>query len=589
MPEFFAQNPESAVNIQSILSEKIKQAMIAAGADAQCEALVRQSGKVQFGDYQANGIMPAAKKLGLNPREFAQSVLDKAELQDIAEKTEIAGPGFINIFLKDTWLADNINRAVQDPKLGVHNPEKQTVVVDYSSPNVAKEMHVGHLRSTIIGDAVVRTLEFLGNHVIRANHVGDWGTQFGMLIAYLEKMENEHATEMELSDLEAFYRAAKKHYDEDPIFAEKARNYVVKLQSGDEYCRTMWQKLVKITMQQNQHNYDRLNVTLTDKDVMGESLYNPMLPGIVEDLKKQGLAVEDDGALVVYLDEFKNKDGDPMGVIVQKKDGGFLYTTTDIAAAKYRYETLKANRALVFSDTRQSQHMQQAWLITRKAGYVPDSFQLEHKNFGMMLGKDGKPFKTRSGDTVKLADLLDEAIERAGVLISQKSTALSEQEKADVIEAVGIGSVKYADLSKNRTTDYVFDWDNMLSFEGNTAPYMQYAYTRIRSIFNRSQIALSEVEQAQLSITDEKERALAIKLLQFEEAVQVVGKEGTPHVLCAYLYELAGVFSSFYEHCPILNNDDHQVKLSRLKLALLTERTLKQGLDLLGIKTVEKM
>ena len=577
------------MNIQSILSEKIKQAMTAAGADAQCEALVRQSGKVQFGDYQANGIMPAAKKLGLNPREFAQSVLDKAELQDIAEKTEIAGPGFINIFLKDTWLAENINRAVQDPKLGVHNPEKQTVVVDYSSPNVAKEMHVGHLRSTIIGDAVVRTLEFLGNHVIRANHVGDWGTQFGMLIAYLEKMENEHASEMELSDLEAFYRAAKKHYDEDPVFAEKARNYVVKLQSGDEYCRTMWQKLVKITMQQNQHNYDRLNVTLTDKDVMGESLYNPMLPGIVEDLKKQGLAVEDDGALVVYLDEFKNKDGDPMGVIVQKKDGGFLYTTTDIAAAKYRYETLKAHRALVFSDTRQSQHMQQAWLITRKAGYVPDSFQLEHKNFGMMLGKDGKPFKTRSGDTVKLADLLDEAIERAGVLISQKSTALSEQEKADVIEAVGIGSVKYADLSKNRTTDYVFDWDNMLSFEGNTAPYMQYAYTRIRSIFNRSQIALSEVEQAKLSITDEKERALAIKLLQFEEAVQVVGKEGTPHVLCAYLYELAGVFSSFYEHCPILNNDDQQVKLSRLKLALLTERTLKQGLDLLGIKTVEKM
>ena len=577
------------MNIQSILSEKIKQAMIAAGADAQCEALVRQSGKVQFGDYQANGIMPAAKKLGLNPREFAQSVLDKADLQDIAEKTEIAGPGFINIFLKNTWLAENINRAVQDPKLGVHNPEKQTVVVDYSSPNVAKEMHVGHLRSTIIGDAVVRTLEFLGNHVIRANHVGDWGTPFGMLIAYLEKMENEHASEMELSDLEAFYRAAKKHYDEDPVFAEKARNYVVKLQSGDEYCRTMWQKLVKITMQQNQHNYDRLNVTLTDKDVMGESLYNPMLPGIVEDLKKQGLAVEDDGALVVYLDEFKNKDGDPMGVIVQKKDGGFLYTTTDIAAAKYRYETLKAHRALVFSDTRQSQHMQQAWLITRKAGYVPDSFQLEHKNFGMMLGKDGKPFKTRSGDTVKLTDLLDEAIERAGVLISQKSTALSDQEKADVIEAVGIGSVKYADLSKNRTTDYVFDWDNMLSFEGNTAPYMQYAYTRIRSIFNRSQIALSEVEQAQLSITDEKERALAIKLLQFEEAVQVVGKEGTPHVLCAYLYELAGVFSSFYEHCPILNNDDQQVKLSRLKLALLTERTLKQGLDLLGIKTVEKM
>ena len=577
------------MNIQSILSDKIKQAMIAAGADEQCDALIRQSSKPQFGDYQANGIMAAAKKLGLNPREFAQKVLDHADLSDVAEKTEIAGPGFINIFLNPTWLANNVSAALKDQNLGVSANEKQTIVIDYSSPNVAKEMHVGHLRSTIIGDAVVRTLEFLGHNVIRANHVGDWGTQFGMLIAYLEKMENEHASEMELQDLEAFYREAKKHYDEDEAFAEKARNYVVKLQGGDEYCRTMWKKLVDITMQQNQRNYDRLNVTLTEKDVMGESLYNPMLPAIVEDLKKQGLAVEDEGALVVYLDEFKNKEGEPMGVIVQKKDGGFLYTTTDIAAAKYRYETLKADRALVFSDTRQSQHMQQAWLITRKAGYVPDSFSLEHKNFGMMLGKDGKPFKTRTGGTVKLADLLDEAIERATVLINEKNTNLSDDEKTAVIEAVGIGSVKYADLSKNRTTDYVFDWDNMLSFEGNTAPYMQYAYTRIRSIFNKADVNPTALAEAKIQLSDEKERALAIKLLQFEEAVQTVGKEGTPHVLCAYLYELAGVFSSFYEHCPILNAEDENVKLSRLKLASLTEKTLKQGLELLGIKTIEKM
>ena len=577
------------MNIQSILSDKIKQAMVIAGADQSCDALVRQSGKPQFGDYQANGIMAAAKKLGLNPREFAQKVLDNLQLSDIAEKLEIAGPGFINIFLNPTWLTTEISAALSHKNLGIQATNKQTVVIDYSSPNVAKEMHVGHLRSTIIGDAVARTLEFLGHNVIRANHVGDWGTQFGMLIAYLEKMQNEHASEMELQDLEAFYREAKKHYDEDEVFAEKARNYVVKLQSGDEYCRAMWKRLVDITMQQNQHNYDRLNVTLTEKDVMGESLYNPMLPSIVEDLKKQGLAVENDGALVVYLDEFKNKDGDPMGVIVQKKDGGFLYTTTDIAAAKYRYETLKANRALVFSDTRQSQHMQQAWLITRKAGYVPDSFSLEHKNFGMMLGKDGKPFKTRTGGTVKLADLLDEAIERATVLINEKNTNLSNDEKEAVIEAVGIGAVKYADLSKNRTTDYVFDWDNMLSFEGNTAPYMQYAYTRIRSIFNKTDINSTALLAAPLTIKDDKERTLAIKLLQFEEAVQTVGKEGTPHVLCAYLYELAGIFSSFYEHCPILNAEDESIKLSRLKLALLTEKTLKQGLTLLGIKTVEKM
>lgn len=363
---------------------------------------------------------------------------------------------------------------------------------------------------------------------------------------------------------------------------------MVKLQSGDEYCRQMWRKLVDITMQQNQRNYDRLNVTLTEKDVMGESLYNPMLPEIVADLKAKGLAVEDQGAVVVFLDEFKNKDGEPMGVIVQKKDGGYLYTTTDIACAKYRHETLKADRALYFIDTRQSQHLQQAWTIVRKAGYIPESMSLEHFNFGMMLGKDNKPFKTRTGGTVKLADLLDEAIERATALISEKATELTPQEQAEVIEAVAIGAVKYADLSKNRTTDYVFDWDNMLTFEGNTAPYMQYAYTRIRSIFSRSGIDATQL-QGDIILTDEKERALALKLLQFEEAVNSVAKDGTPHILCGYLYELAGIFSSFYEACPILNNPDQKLKQSRLKLAALTAKTLKQGLTLLGIKTVEKM
>lgn len=575
------------MNIQQILADKIKQAMIAAGADANIEPLVRQSGKPEFGDYQANGAMGAAKKLGMNPREFAQKILDNVNLDGIAEKLEIAGPGFINIFLNQEWLANNASSTLQAVNLGIKTANPQTILIDYSSPNVAKEMHVGHLRSTIIGDAVVRTLEFLGNKVIRANHVGDWGTQFGMLIAYLEKMENENASEMELSDLEAFYRAAKENYDSDEAFAEKARNYVVKLQGGDEYCRTMWKKLVDITMHHNQENYDRLNVTLTEKDVMGESLYNPMLPEIVADLKAKGLAVEDNGALVVFLEEFKNKDGDPMGVIIQKKDGGFLYTTTDIAAAKYRYETLKADRVLVFSDSRQAQHMQQAWLITRKAGYVPDSFSLEHPFFGMMLGKDGKPFKTRTGGTVKLKDLLDEAVERADKLISERSTDLTADEKAAVVEAVAIGSVKYSDLSKNRTTDYVFDWDNMLTFEGNTAPYMQYAYTRIRSIFARANIDAESLTSS-IQLNEQKERSLAVKLLQFEEALNGVAKDGMPHILCQYLYELAGEFSSFYEACPILNAEE-SVKNSRLALAALTAKTLKQGLDLLGIKTIEKM
>lgn len=575
------------MNIQQQLNDKIHQAMIAAGADKDCQALVRQSTKPQFGDYQANGVMACAKKLGKNPRVFAQEILDKLNLGDMADKLEIAGPGFINIFLNNAWLAQQSKHALQDDKLGVCLDKPQTVVVDYSSPNVAKEMHVGHLRSTIIGDAVARTLEFLGDTVIRANHVGDWGTQFGMLIAYLEKVQNEQADNMDLSDLESFYRSAKACYDSDEDFAQKARNYVVKLQSGDAYCLSMWQKLVDITMTQNQQSYDRLNVSLTPDDVMGESLYNPMLPQIVADLQAQGLAVKDNGAVVVFLDEFKNKEGSPLGVIIQKQDGGFLYTTTDIAAAKYRYETLGAQRVLLFTDARQIQHAQQAWTIAKKAGYVPDDFSLEHHHFGMMLGKDGKPFKTRTGGTIKLVDLLDEAIVRADALISQKNPELAGKQKTDVVEAVAIGAVKYADLSKNRTTDYVFDWDNMLSFDGNTAPYIQYAYTRIRSIFNKAGIDPKDLT-TQIVLDQDNERTLAIKLLQFEEAITLVAKDGTPHVLCQYLYELAGIFSSFYENCPILNASD-DTKQSRLQLAALTARTLKQGLDLLGIKTVEKM
>ncbi len=577
------------MNIQALLSEKVRQAMIAAGAPADCEPQVRQSAKVQFGDYQANGMMAVAKKLGMAPRQLAEQVLTHLDLNGIASKVEIAGPGFINIFLDPAFLAEHVQQALASDRLGVATPEKQTIVVDYSAPNVAKEMHVGHLRSTIIGDAAVRTLEFLGHKVIRANHVGDWGTQFGMLIAWLEKQQQENAGEMELADLEGFYRDAKKHYDEDEEFAERARNYVVKLQSGDEYFREMWRKLVDITMTQNQITYDRLNVTLTRDDVMGESLYNPMLPGIVADLKAKGLAVESEGATVVFLDEFKNKEGEPMGVIIQKKDGGYLYTTTDIACAKYRYETLHADRVLYYIDSRQHQHLMQAWTIVRKAGYVPESVPLEHHMFGMMLGKDGKPFKTRAGGTVKLADLLDEALERARRLVAEKNPDMPADELEKLANAVGIGAVKYADLSKNRTTDYIFDWDNMLAFEGNTAPYMQYAYTRVLSVFRKAEINEEQLAAAPVIIREDREAQLAARLLQFEETLTVVAREGTPHVMCAYLYDLAGLFSGFYEHCPILNAENEEVRNSRLKLAQLTAKTLKLGLDTLGIETVERM
>ncbi|EED27111.1 arginyl-tRNA synthetase [Vibrio sp. 16] len=580
---------EARVNIQALINDKVSQALEAAGAPAGSPAAVRQSAKPQFGDYQANGVMGVAKKLGTNPREFAQKVLDVLDLDGIASKTEIAGPGFINIFLSEEFLAKQAESALADARLGVAKEEQQTIVADYSAPNVAKEMHVGHLRSTIIGDAVVRTLEFLGHKVIRANHIGDWGTQFGMLIANLERVQKESGeVSMELSDLEAFYRESKKLYDEDEEFALRARNYVVKLQSGDEYCAEMWKKLVDVTMVQNQRNYDRLNVSLTRDDVMGESMYNDMLPGIVADLKERGIAQEDDGAQVVFLEEYKNKDGEAMGVIIQKRDGGFLYTTTDIACAKYRYETLGANRVLYFIDSRQHQHLMQAWTIVRKAGYVPEEVSLEHHAFGMMLGKDGRPFKTRAGGTVRLADLLDEAEERAIKLIESKNADLDSEEKVKIANTVAMAAVKYADLSKHRTTDYVFDWDNMLAFEGNTAPYMQYAYTRVSSIFAKAGISMDNLA-GEIKVTEEKEKALIAKLLQFEEAVQSVAREGQPHIMCSYLFELAGQFSSFYEACPILNTEDESVKQSRLKLAALTAKTIKQGLSLLGIETLERM
>ncbi|CBA31733.1 arginine--tRNA ligase [Cronobacter turicensis] len=577
------------MNIQALLSEKVSQALIAAGAPADCEPQVRQSARAQFGDYQANGVMAIAKKLGMPPRQFAEQALAHLDLTGIAAKTEIAGPGFINIFLDPAFLAKNVEAAVASDRAGVEKVSApQTIVVDYSAPNVAKEMHVGHVRSTIIGDASVRTLEFLGHKVIRANHVGDWGTQFGMLIAYLEKQQKENAGEMALSDLEGFYREAKKHYDEDEAFAERARSYVVKLQGGDDYCRDMWRKLVDITMTQNQITYQRLNVTLTRDDVMGESLYNPMLPGIVADLKAKGLAVESEGATVVFLDEFKNKEGEPMGVIIQKKDGGYLYTTTDIACAKYRYETLHADRVLYYIDSRQHQHLMQAWTIVRKAGYVPESVPLEHHMFGMMLGKDGKPFKTRAGGTIKLSELLDEALDRARRLVAEKNPDMPADELEKLANAVGIGAVKYADLSKSRTTDYIFDWDNMLAFEGNTAPYMQYAYTRVLSVFRKAGVSESELT-APVVIQDDREAQLAARLLQFEETLGVVARDGTPHVMCAYLYDLAGLFSGFYEHCPILSAETDALRQSRLKLALLTAKTLKLGLDTLGIETVERM
>lgn len=578
------------MNIRELLSQSVQQAMLAAGIPAEFGPHLAPAKKVGFGDYQANGAMAAAKAMKTNPRELAQQILNHLDLSEVAEKLDIAGPGFINIHLSDSWLAQQTASRLNSARLGIPTvATPQTVVVDYSSPNLAKEMHVGHLRSSIIGDALVRALEFQGHNVIRQNHVGDWGTQFGMLIAELEDQMQDDAADFRLKDLEVFYQQSKKHFDEDEKFAARARDYVVKLQSGDEKILALWEKFKQVSLAHSSELYEKLNVTLTDDDVRGESAYNDDLPRVLSDLQEQNLAVEDQGAQVVFLNELADKDGNPSPVIVQKQGGGFLYSTSDLAALRYRSNTLCADRVLYFIDARQSLHMKQVFILAKKANFVPEDISLEHHAFGTMMGSDGKPFKTRSGGTVKLATLLDEAEERAAILIAEKDPDLDEIERVDVAHKVGIGAVKYADLSKTRTNDYIFNWESMLSFEGNTAPYLQYAYARIQSVFRKAGLECTDI-QANITIEAEQEKTLSIKLLQLSEAIDQVTREAYPHVLCNYLYDLASSFMKFYEACPILKDDiDSDTRNSRLAIAAVTAQTLQVGLDLLGIETMEKM
>ncbi|WP_299771198.1 arginine--tRNA ligase [uncultured Pseudoteredinibacter sp.] len=575
------------MNIRDLLTQRFSQAMAAAGIPADCAPHVAPSKNPQFGDYQANGAMGAAKTVGRKPRDIAQEILDKVELDDLADKTEIAGPGFINVHLRPEWLAEQLKQQNCQTQ---SNVSPQTIVIDYSSPNLAKEMHVGHLRSTIIGDSLARVLEFMGHKVIRQNHVGDWGTQFGMLTAELEEQLGQNqAASMALKDLEQFYQQAKKHFDDDPTFADKARDYVVKLQGGDAKLLELWEKFRDVSLEHGEELYQALGVTLKRSDVKGESFYNDDLAKVVSELKEQGLAVEDDGAIVVFLEELADKEGNPSVVIIQKKGGGYLYATTDLAAMRHRVGELKADRIMYFIDARQSLHMKQVFTLAHKAGFVSEAVSLEHHAFGTMMGEDGTPFKTRSGGTVKLADLTTEAVERASALVEAKNPELSAQERAEVARKVGIGAVKYADLSKTRTNDYIFSWESMLSFEGNTAPYLQYAYARIQSIFRRAEIQADDLN-ADLNLAAAEEQALALKLLRFDEALEQVAKEAFPHVLCTYLYETASLYMKFYEACPILKDGVSEAdKMSRLQLCAATATVLRTGLDLLGIDTMEKM
>jgi arginyl-tRNA synthetase len=561
-------------------------------AEAQPRISVDRTRDKAHGDLATNLAMMMAKPAKKNPRELAQLIIDNLPASELVNRAEIAGPGFINIFLNQDWLAQQIDIALADPNLSVQKTaQPDNVIVDLSSPNLAKEMHVGHLRSSIIGDSVARTLELLGHNVIRQNHVGDWGTQFGMLLAYMEEKRAEDAEiSMQLSDLEVFYRAAKGRFDESEDFANRAREMVVMLQSGDAECNKLWQEFNDVSLNHCHEIYKRLNVKLTRDDVRGESFYNNDLKNIVAELEQQGLLTESNGAKCVFLDEFKNKEGEPLPVIIQKQGGGFLYATTDLAAMRFRQQQLNANRIMYFVDQRQALHFQQVFSVVQKAGFVKPETSLEHLGFGTMNGEDGRPFKTRSGGTVKLIDLLTEAEERAYTLVKEKNPTIAEDELKNIARVVGISSVKYADLSKNRSSDYIFNFDSMLSFEGNTAPYLLYAYTRVASIFSKVDATInSKLASAKVQLNEEKEIELAGKLIQFNEIVHQVAKRATPNTLCTYLFELAGVFSRFYEACPILSTADEAVKLSRLKLAKLTADTLKQGLDLLGIETLERM
>ncbi len=587
------------MNLRRLLEESLQQALVRVGLPENTPAMVMPSSRAEFGDYQANGIMPAAKTLKRNPRQLAEKVIAGAELDDVAESLQIAGPGFINVTLKKEFLADRVAEMLPDERLGVDRPaEKQTAVVDYSCPNLAKEMHVGHLRSTIIGDALVRVLEFLGHRVIRQNHVGDWGTQFGMLTAYLDGADRDAELSAtgetictfvaEIKDLEEFYRRAKKLFDEDEKFANLSREYVVKLQTGDPQVRKTWERFRNISLQHCVLVYERLGVLLIYKDVRGESFYNNDLPKVVEDLKAAGLLTESKGAQCVFLDDFKGRDNEPLPVIVQKSDGGYLYATTDLAAIRYRVRELKADRILYVTDSRQSLHFSQIFAVARKASFAPENVSLEHVSFGTMMGSDGRPFRTREGGTVKLMDLLDEAEQRALELVNEKNPDLPEEKRKQIARVVGIGAVKYADLAHNRTSDYVFSWDKMLALDGNTAPYMQYAYARIRSIFRKADVASGDRQMAAILIEEPAERALAIKLVQFPETLESVAAECLPHLLCNYLYELASAFMTFYESCPVLKSAE-PIRASRLALCELTARTISRGLDLLGIETLEQM
>ncbi|MBU0505085.1 MAG: arginine--tRNA ligase [bacterium] len=566
------------------------------------DPMIRLTTDRKFGDYQSNVAMGLAKKLKKNPREVAQQVIDALDVADMCEKTDIAGPGFINVFLRPSYLAQTLAGLNTDDHLGVAQTQQPLHhIIDFSSPNLAKEMHVGHLRTTITGEVIARVIEFMGHTIERVNHVGDWGTQFGMLLQYIfenhpEVLENPDA--FHVKDLETFYKKAKKNFDENDVFATEARKKVVLLQSEDPTAMTVWKAFVKESLRHCHEIYDLLDVSLTD---IGESFYNTKLPGVVSELKENNMACEDKGAVCVFLDGFTNREGDPLPMIIQKTDGGYNYDTTDLAAIKYRIQDCGGKRLIYVTDIRQAQHFTMLFVAARKAGWATQDVILDHVGYGMVLGSDRKPFKTRDGGTVRLRDLIEEGVARAKAMITEnregaqleRVQSFSEEKINNIANAVGLAAIKYSDLSHNLASDYVFSWDKMLAMDGNTGPYMLYAYARIRSIGRKGGVDFDHLpKETPMILEHPAELALAKILVRFSDVVANVIKELKPNLLTDYLYSVSKGFSSFYDKklgVSVLDAESDDLKMSRLLLCSLTAKTLKAGLYLLGITVVEEM
>jgi arginyl-tRNA synthetase len=572
---------------QEVLAERVRTALGAAfGAEyADADPVIRPSA---FADYQANVALPLAKRLGRAPRDVAAEIARHLGLEDVCRDVDVSGPGFINFTLRDEWIARQAAGLLEDPRLGVPVADPaQNVVVDYSSPNVSKEMHVGHLRTTVVGDAIVRILAYLGHDVIRANHLGDWGTQFGLLIEHLLDVGEDTARQqLSAGEINAFYQAARVKFDSDPAFADRSRHRVVLLQSGDKETLRLWQALVDDSKQYYNTIYRRLGITLTDDDLAPESFYNSMLASVCDELAADGIAVISNGALCAFPPGFTGRDGEPLPMILRKTDGGYGYDTTDLAAIRYRIRDLKANRLIYVVGAEQSLHFRMLFAVARQAGWLTDDVTAEHAVIGLVSGADGGRIRTRSGEQVKLITLIDEAVERAGQVIADRydDPVLRQQ----IAEAVGIGALKYGDLSVARDSGYIFDFDRMLALTGNTGPYLQYATARIRSIFRRAGLDPGKVTSS-LHLAEGAERALALTALGFGAAVGGAGRRAEPHVLAAFLFDVASTFTTFYETCPVLNAPSPELRDSRLALCALALRVLTTGLDLLGIPVPDRM